>query len=84
MQNFWVYRVKDESHISGTGCVLEGVVFHNGDVYVCWRSKTPSVGVFESFEEFKSVHIDTHPSNGTRIVWGEKLEPPDIEKSVLV
>lgn len=35
---FTLVRKTDETGISGTGRVLDGVVFHNGQVVVCWRS----------------------------------------------
>jgi hypothetical protein len=36
---FTMIRKNDESHVSGTGRVLDGVVFHNGKVVICWRSE---------------------------------------------
>lgn len=81
MRNFWIYRQRDESGVSGTGCVLEGVIFHTGKVYVCWRSKRPSVGEYDSFEDFKATHIDSHPGNGTLIAWSDTAEPPPIEQA---
>jgi hypothetical protein len=66
-------RKQDESHVSGTGRVLDGVVFHNGKVVVCWRTENKhgytSVGMYDSFEAFKFIHIDSHPHNETEIVW---------------
>jgi hypothetical protein len=70
---FTMIRKNDESHVSGTGRVLDGTVFHNGKVVICWRSEEKhsdsSLGIFDSFEAFKSIHIDPHPSNDTEIVW---------------
>ncbi len=34
---FTLFRHVDESGISGTGRVLDGVIFHTGQVVVCWR-----------------------------------------------
>jgi hypothetical protein len=71
---FTVTRNFDQSGISGTGRILDGVVFHNGQVVVCWRSdvneKTPgfsSLGIYPSWEAFMHVHIDPHPVNKTEI-----------------
>lgn len=71
---FTLIRNFDESNISGTGRVLDGVVFHNGQIVVCWRTdvneKTSgfsSLGIYPSWEAFKHVHIDPHPSNQTEI-----------------
>ena len=69
---FTVIRKNDESHVSGTGRVLDGVVFHNGKVVICWRTEErhghTSLGIYASFEAFKFIHIDSHPTNETEIV----------------
>jgi hypothetical protein len=76
---FTMIRKHDESHISGTGRVLDGVVFHNGKVAICWRTEDnhgySSLGIYDSFEAFKFIHIDSHPTNETEIVW---LESPPL------
>jgi hypothetical protein len=70
---FTMIRKQDESHVSGTGRVLDGAVFHNGKVVICWRSEEkhdyPSLSIFDSFEAFKAIHIDPHPANETEVVW---------------
>jgi hypothetical protein len=73
---FTMYRVKDESGVSGTGRVLDGAVFHNGYTVVVWRTDIEaaehgytSVGVYPSYEAFEFLHILSHPSNETRVVW---------------
>lgn len=71
---FTMVRIADETGVSGTGVVLDGIEFPNGMVAVCWRSKTPSVNVYRSFVEFKHIHIDAHPTNGTEIHWLESKE----------
>lgn len=65
-------RNNDESGVSGTGIVLDGVVFPNGKVTVCWRcvkTNASSISVFDSFEDFTKIHIDSHPTNGTEIIF---------------
>lgn len=56
--------------------VLDGVIFHTGQVVVCWRTDVDqaaegysSLGIYPSWEAFRSVHIDSHPANQTTIVW---------------
>lgn len=70
---FSIIRKADESHVSGTGRVCDGIVFHNGKVAICWRTENvhgyTSVAVYDSFEAFKFIHIDSHPTNNTEIVW---------------
>lgn len=75
---FTIKRKSDESGVSGTGRVLDGIVFHNGKVAICWRTENKhgytSVAVYDSFEAFKFIHIDSHPTNDTEI---EFLPPTD-------
>jgi len=71
---FTVVRNQDESGVSGTGRVLDGIVFHTGQVIVCWRTDidkhgVSSLGIYNSWEDFKFIHIDSHPSNKTEIIW---------------
>lgn len=57
--------------------MLDGILFHNGQVVVCWRGDVQdedgfsSLGVFPSWEAFKHVHIDSHPANEAQVVFGE-------------
>jgi hypothetical protein len=69
----------DESGISGTGRVLDGVKFHTGQVVVCWRSdindKQPgierysSIAIYPSWEAFLHVHVHPHPAGTMEIRW---------------
>jgi hypothetical protein len=72
-------RVADESGVSGTGRVLDGVVWHNGQVTICWRTDVEgskhghsSLGIYPSWEAFEFIHIKSHPANQTRIEWAAK------------
>ncbi len=88
---FTVIRNADESGVSGTGRVLDGIVFHNGQVVVCWRGDLQarkegsqekgfsSVAVYPCWEAFKMIHVDAHPSNETEIVFGAE---GDLDESV--
>ncbi len=66
---FTVIRNHDQSGVSGVGRVLDGVLFPNGKVVICWRVEFQTVAIYESFEAFKTIHIDSHPTNQTEIVW---------------
>lgn len=72
---FTVIRRADVSGMSGSGRVLDGVVFHTGQVVVCWRTdlKSPeghsSLGVYPSWEAFKQIHLDAHPENRAEVVF---------------
>lgn len=73
---FAIHRDTDESGVSGTGHVLDGVLFHTGQVVICWRTDVEasqhghsSLGIYPSWEAFEFIHISSHPSNKTRIDW---------------
>jgi hypothetical protein len=73
---FSLIRNADETGVSGIGRVLDGVIFHNGQVVTCWRTDIKkdgpgfsSLGVYPSWEAFKSIHIDPHPENRTEIIY---------------
>ena len=68
-QSFKMIRNSDETGVSGTGTVLDGIVFPNGVCCVQWRGATPCVTIWPSFDAFKQVHIDAHPTNDTEIKW---------------
>lgn len=69
MKVFSVIRNKDFSGVSGTGKVLNGVIFPNGVTVVQWCKVVPSVGIYPSFDDFLSVHVTSHPTNETEILW---------------
>ena len=56
---FTVVRRQDTGRVSGTGRIMDGVVFHNGWVAVCWRTDVDgaahghaSMSFYPSFESF--------------------------------
>jgi hypothetical protein len=61
---FTVIRHFDASGVSGTGCVMDGIVFHTGQVVVCWRSDLDpsrpghsSLCIYPSWEAFTRIHM---------------------------
>ena len=77
-RTFYVLREHDETGISGTGRVLEGVVFHTGQIVICWHSQYLSITIFDSWSAFDGVHLHAHPENRTRIIFqdGGTAPPP--------
>ena len=65
-------RNSDPSGISGTGRVLDGILFRNGKVVVCWLTYTCSINVYDSFEAFEAVHVNNHGDGANYIVWLDK------------
>lgn len=78
MRRFVMQRAFDASGVSGTGTVLEGVLFSTGVVVIHWLTPPPrgSISVFDSLDQFLSIHVVPHPDNRTVIVWeeGERME----------
>jgi hypothetical protein len=73
---FTMIRHQDETGISGTGRVLDGVIFHTGQVVVCWRSDLrsdkpgfSSLVIYDSWEAFIAIHVTPHPVGQTEIVY---------------
>lgn len=71
---FTLIRHVDESGVSGTGRVLDGVIFHTGQVVVCWRSDIDadrpgysSLAIYPSWEAFLHVHVEPHSDGAMEI-----------------
>ena len=69
IDTFTMCRQADETGVSGEGVVVEGVIFATGQCVVHWLWPRPrgSVAIFDSFEDFLSVHVKSHPTNGSII-----------------
>lgn len=66
MRTFVLNRTEDESGISGTGIVAEGVEFDCGKVVMCWRTHISSVVLYDNIKAVEKIH--SHGGK-TRIVW---------------
>lgn len=71
---FTLVRHVDQTGVSGTGRVLDGVVFHTGQVVICWRSDLTSgrvgfssLAIYPSWDAFLHVHVEPHPAEATEI-----------------
>ena len=77
MRRFVMHREQDVSGVSGTGLVLEGVLFSTGVVVVHWLTPPPrgSISVFDSLDQFLAIHVRPHPDNHAVLVFedGEQL-----------
>ena len=71
ISTFTVCRLSDESGISGTGVVIEGIVLATGQCVVHWLYPAPkgSIAIFDSISDFISVHIKPHLGNETIITY---------------
>jgi hypothetical protein len=68
---FVLKRIEDESGVSGTGIVAEGVEFSDGTAVLRWRSHIKSTAIYESVRACEAIH----GHNGkTRIVFIDEGE----------
>lgn len=72
-RRFYLERIKDETGVSRTGRVLEGVLWQNGEVSVQWRPPHSTYGFYHSMQEFLTIHVDCHPSCNV-VRWIERSE----------
>jgi hypothetical protein len=56
MKVFYLQREEDESGVSGTGRIAQGIVFDNGKVALTWLSDHPSVTVYDNIGEVRAIH----------------------------
>jgi hypothetical protein len=77
IRTFTVCRINDESGVSGTGVVIEGITLATGQCVVHWLYPAPrgSIAMFDSITDFATVHIKPHPGNETIITYedGEQV-----------
>lgn len=71
IRTFTMCRQSDESGISGTGVIVEGVVYATGQCVAHWLfpARGGSIAIFESMRDFIEVHVESHPSNNTIITF---------------
>ena len=69
---FRLVRDEDESGVSGTGHVADGVIWHDGTCAVHWRTEHTSTSVYASVNDVIAIHghggktrvvLDEHPYN---------------------
>ncbi len=66
MRRFRLRRIEDESGVSGTGYVAEGVQFSDGQCVISWLTETSSIGIYHSTVEL--IHIHGHQGK-TELIW---------------
>lgn len=74
MRAFEVIRQNDETGISGTGKVIEGIIFSDGECVVKWvteKSLGRCVSIWPNFGSFLSIHVYPHPNNDTKIIFSD-------------
>ena len=56
MKLFILNRKEDETGVSGTGIVAQGVEFDNGKCVLTWLSKITSIIIYESIQDIEQIH----------------------------
>lgn len=54
--SFVLHREEDESGVSGTGAVAQGVIFTDGTVALRWMTGLRSTGIYDSIEDVEKIH----------------------------
>jgi hypothetical protein len=55
-RRFRLKRIEDESGVSGTGYVAEGIKFSDGQTVINWLTDTRSIGIYHSIVEMIYIH----------------------------
>lgn len=66
MRRFYLDRIWDETGVSGTGHVAQGVKFANGWVAMVWLTSVTSLSFYPSIQDVETIHGH---AGKTRIVW---------------
>ena len=66
MKRFNLHRFEDETGVSGTGVVSEGVMFTDGKCAMCWLTERSSVAIYDHIDDLQYIH--GHDGK-TVIVW---------------
>lgn len=86
-RTFTLNRGNDESGVSGTGTVLEGVEFSDGRVVVEWTSQPASTVIWNNFDDFWKIHVASHPTNNSVVTFSDGTQifqqPPAPDTSEL-
>jgi len=69
MRIFHLLRLIDETGVSGTGIVAEGICFSNGKCAISWLTKYSSIAIYDNIEELEKIH----GHNGSTVIkWEDK------------
>lgn len=56
MRRFVLHRLQDESGVSGTGVVAEGIQFSDGRCVIRWLTNVQSLAIYQNADEVEAVH----------------------------
>jgi len=80
---FTVIRHTDDTGISGIGRVIDGVIFHTGQVVICWRTPLKqegnafsSLAIYAFWESFEHILLNPHSPSQTEVIFAQS---PDFQ-----
>lgn len=74
LRRFLLVRHEDETGVSGTGVIAEGVLFISGMAALAWRTTVSSIGIYQSLDDLMAIH----GHNGkTKLAWLDYAVGPD-------
>lgn len=56
MRRFYLRRLVDETGVSGTGVITEGVEFSDGTCVMRWLTATSSIAIYNNIIELLKIH----------------------------
>lgn len=56
MRTFELHRIEDETGISGTGIIAEGIIFTDGTCALRWKTVNRSTGLYDDIETLEKIH----------------------------
>jgi hypothetical protein len=56
VRTFHLNRIDDETGVSGTGRVVEGIEFSDGAVVTRWMTEKTSYGFYKSIDDVIAIH----------------------------
>jgi hypothetical protein len=74
MRRFYLKRIEDESGVSGSGRVAEGVEFSDGACALNWLTHTSCTGVYKNIKQLQSIHGH---GGKTVVEWKDEAEDVD-------
>jgi hypothetical protein len=78
-RRFVLVRYEDESGVSGTGVVAEGVQFSTGRCVLAWVSRFQSLAIYNGIEEIREIH--GHDGK-THVSWLDEPEESSDNQSI--
>lgn len=72
MRAFHLHRFVDETGISGTGKVAQGVVFDDGSCALRWMTDAKSTGVYDNIATLERIHGH---GGKTQLIYDDKVAP---------